>query len=96
MGTPNWERNRATAVRTVRECLRLIDSLAPGQTAGSPEEVAAIRAELEAWKHGAPTSAGPTFAPSFMAHKMVRAWPEDDPVRQLINQIYDSARTPLP
>ncbi len=95
MGTPNWERDRPTAVRTVRECLRLIDSLAPGQTAGSPEEIAAIRAEWGTWTHGAPTSAGPTFAPTFMAHKVVRAWPEDDPVRLLINQIYDSARTPL-
>lgn len=98
MGTPNWERNRATADRTVRAPAshRLAAPWADGLLSGQGEEIAAIRTELEAWKHGEPTSAGPTFAPSLTAHKVVRAWPEDDPVRQLINQTYDSARTPLP
>lgn len=94
--TPNWERDRGAAIRAVRAALRLIDSLGPQQTAGTEEEIAAIRSELLTWKHGAPLAARPTFAPNLAAYRIVMAWPEDDPLRQLIYEVYEAARTPLP
>ena len=83
-------------VNAVRRALRFLDSDQRQQTVGSDAEVSAIRSELLTWKHGAPQTAGPSFAPNLAAHKIVGPWPDDDPLRQLIDEIYEAARTPLP
>ena len=90
------ERDYSATVRAVRNGLRLLADLPDGRSVATPEQVAAIQQELATWKHGVPASALPTFRPKMAARRLVEAWPEDDPVRQVVLDIYEAARTPLP
>jgi len=89
-------RDYAATVRAVRQGLRLLGDLPEGLSMATPAELAAIFDELATWKHGVPGSALPTFHPKMAARRIVEGWPLADPVRQVVVEVYESARTPLP
>lgn len=90
------ERDYAAAVRAARQGLRLLADLPDDSSVATPDELTAIRQELETWKHGVPASALPSYRPKMAARRTVDAWPEDDPVRRIVVDVYEAARTPLP
>jgi hypothetical protein len=74
----------------------VLTELPEGVSVATPDELAAIRDELATWKHGVPASALPTYKPNMAARRLVESWPEEDPVRRIVVEVYESARTPLP
>lgn len=89
-------RDHAATLRSVREGLRELAALPDGATVATTEELAAIKSELTSCKHGVPATALPTYSPRMACRRLVESWPQDDPVRRIVVQVYEAARTPLP